>query len=595
MYVKLHGIHKQFGTSVIFHDLNLEFSKCGLYFLTGESGSGKTTLLNIIAGYELAKGTRELSDDASIACIFQSYELIEEFTVRDNLCFYQDVFQQGRTAYSDRIIEELGLTEVLNHYPRELSGGQRQRVGIARALLLHPNMVICDEPTESLDIENKEKVLKLLKELSKTIIILISSHEKKLLEDCYDYHYEILDKTVVCTETRKNGTDCTVSPQKEILNKKMASRYLSKMIRKSTFVYTAVLCMILLGSVLFSQIKNQVFQEREYIHALNYNVVYLSAPNESEKDLETLIPVSGIEKVYLLTPFSLWYYEGKTYKPDLFPYVSNTSHVEITGKNQPEDRQVIINQYMADKMMERLNCSEKKLLGKELQFNYIVDKQEYPVTFEITGIAHEQDVNGRMILYYNYDYLKSLLQSQEYYPGMSLYDYLKEYQKEYAFETNDSLTSYSLFQRLDSRNKDVYHSIFSHLDSMGNQKEMYRIVFQFIQIILLVLTVFYLFFYSIKDMRKNSTNLSILVSLHLPMVNLKRTYFRKKIVSAFFPMVVVLLEIYCYGQLFEDNHVIIQYLYTAGAFILYLILLIVLLFRFRRTKISDILKDSKDR
>ena len=595
MYVKLHNIHKQFGKSVIFHDMNLEFSKCGLYFLTGESGSGKTTLLNIIAGYEPAKGKRELSSDASIACIFQSYELIDELNVRDNICLYHDVFENNDTRYQDLIIYKLGLENLLNHYPKELSDGQRQRVGIARALLLHPNMIICDEPTESLDIENKEKVLQLLKELSKTMIVLIASHETDILEAYYDYHYEIHDKKVVCKEKRVDGTDCVAVPMHEVLNKKIANRYLGKMIQKSTYVYSVILFMILLASLLFTQIKNQVFKEREYTSALNYNVVYFSDTGGTDEELKKIIPASGIEQVYIQIPFSLWYYEGKSYKPDLFPYISNVSNVKITGTSQLEGNQVIINQYVANKMIEHLKCSEKELLGTSLQLNYIIDRYEYPVTFEIAGIAHEQDVNGKMIIYYDYNYFENLMKSQQYHPGMSFYDYLRVYHREYAFETNEDLTSYSLFNRWDSRNFDAYHSIFSHLDSMGNQKEMYRVVFQMIQVILLVLTILYVFFYVVKDTKKNGTNLSILVSMHLPMRFLKWRYFRKKILIAILAVAVTILEIYGYGTNFEDDQIIYQYYYPIGTLFLYFIVLTLTLLRFRTSKVSNILKDSKDR
>lgn len=595
MYVKLHNIHKQFGKSVIFHDMNLEFSKCGLYFLTGASGSGKTTLLNIIAGYEPVKGMREVSSDASISCIFQSYELIEELNIRDNIFLYHDVFENDDTKYQDCIIHKLGLENVLDHYPKELSSGQQQRVGIARALLMHPNMIICDEPTESLDIENKEKVLQLLKELSKTMIVIIASHETDILEDYYDYHYEIYNKQVVCVEKRVDGTECIEVPIRKALNKKMANRYLGKMIRYNTYIYSGIFFMILLVSLLFTQIKNQVFKEREYTSALNYNVVYFSDIGGDDESLKKIIPANSIKQVYIQIPFSLWYYEGKSYKPDLFPYISNVCGVEITGKSQPEKDQIIINQYVADKMIEHLECSEEELLGKSLQFNYIIDKREYPITFVIAGIAHEQDVNGKMIIYYDYNYIMNLMKSQEYYPGMSFLDYLREYHRKYAFETNESLTSYSLFDQLDSRNLDAYHSIFSHLDSRGNQKEMYQVVFQMVQIILFILTILYVFFYVIKDMKKNSTNLSILVSMHLPIGFLRWQYFRIKFLAVIIVVAFAALEIYSYGYFFEDDQIFYQYYYLMGTLFLYFIVLAFTLHRFRTSKVSDILKDSKDK
>ena len=423
---------------------------------------------------------------------------------------------------------------------------------------------------------------------------IVFFEDKDLKKDC-NYHYEIYNKQVVCVEKRVDGTDCIEVPIRKALNKKMANRYLGKMIRYNTYIYSGIFFMILLVSLLFTQIKNQVFKEREYTSALNYNVVYFSDIGGDDESLKKIIPANSIKQVYIQIPFSLWYYEGKSYKPDLFPYISNVCGVEITGKSQPEKDQIIINQYVADKMIEHLECSEEELLGKSLQFNYIIDKREYPITFVIAGIAHEQDVNLKMIIYYDYNYIMNLMKSQEYYPGMSFLDYLREYHRKYAFETNESLTSYSLFDQLDSRNLDAYHSIFSHLDSRGNQKEMYQVVFQMVQIILFILTILYVFFYVIKDMKKNSTNLSILVSMHLPIGFLRWQYFRIKFLAVIIVVAFAALEIYSYGYFFEDDQIFYQYYYLMGTLFLYFIVLAFTLHRFRTSKVSDILKDSKDK
>lgn len=594
MFLKLHNMHKRFGKTVLFQNVNLELSKCGLYFLTGESGSGKTTLLNIIAGYERSEGERILSDDVSIACIFQSYELIEELTVRDNLYLYQDVFHEEDTDYSKGIIEKLGLEDVMSHYPKELSGGQKQRVGIARALLLHPNMIICDEPTESLDVENKEKVLELLKELSGHMIVLIASHEKAILEEYYDYHYEIADRNVVCTENRIDGAECIASKRNEILDLKKVDHYLGKIIRKSTMMYSLIFCAILLVTVIFAQLTYQVFKEREYVSALNYNVVYLADEDGENEKLEKKLPLDWIQNSYLQIPFSFWFYEGKAYKPKIFPYISNGNNIEIIGKEQLNGNEILINEYVADKMKETLQCSLQDLLGRKLELNYLIEKEEYPIVFEIAGIAQEKDVNGRMNLYYNYDYVKKFLQEQEYFTGMSQYDYLCKYHREYAFEVSEGTTSRLFYDKLNSVNMKVYHSVFSNMDEQGKQKEIYQLVFQLIQIILVLFTMVYVLFYSLKDTRKNRKNLSILISMHIPMDRVKKRYFVKKVTGVTIATMVVLLEVVMYAMMFPDSHMLLQYIYVIGNYVLYIITFIIALKSFKTSKVSDILKDSKD-
>jgi len=97
--------------------------------------------------------------------IFQNYELIEELNVYDN------IFLDRREEPEDiKLLTRLGLDRLLQQYPDELSGGQKQRVGIARALISHPKIICCDEPTESLDVTNKEIVMKILKEYRKIIL-----------------------------------------------------------------------------------------------------------------------------------------------------------------------------------------------------------------------------------------------------------------------------------------------------------------------------------------------------------------------------------------------------------------------------------------
>ena len=162
MQLALQNIHKSFGNHIVFQNLSFDFSNCGFYLLCGKSGSGKSTLLNILAGYEeIDSGQRIIDKDIHITSIFQTYELINELTVYENLKMLEDIYNEDVSM--DSIMQQLGLQEIKDHYPYELSAGQQQRVGIARALMQKPQVIICDEPTESLDIENKKIVLDLLK------------------------------------------------------------------------------------------------------------------------------------------------------------------------------------------------------------------------------------------------------------------------------------------------------------------------------------------------------------------------------------------------------------------------------------------------
>jgi putative ABC transport system ATP-binding protein len=173
--------------------------------IVGPSGSGKSTLLNILgcldrptAGKYWLDGTdvSRLHDDAlsdirgqRIGFIFQSFNLIATQTIRENLetpMFYQGMSPQARRANSERLLEQVGLEDRLDHRPHELSGGQQQRVAIARALVNDPAIVLADEPTGNLDSATGKMILKMLDDLSaggRTVIIV--THDSNVAKRCH--------------------------------------------------------------------------------------------------------------------------------------------------------------------------------------------------------------------------------------------------------------------------------------------------------------------------------------------------------------------------------------------------------------------------
>lgn len=147
----------------------------------GPSGSGKSTLLHLLGllepsdtGAVLVGGrdTRGLSDDEltrmrreELGFVFQTFELIPNLTARENILLPAEV--AGRREQAERrlseLARELGISNRLNHRPKQLSGGQRQRVGLARALINDPLVILADEPTGNLDSETGSEVLSLLR------------------------------------------------------------------------------------------------------------------------------------------------------------------------------------------------------------------------------------------------------------------------------------------------------------------------------------------------------------------------------------------------------------------------------------------------
>ena len=169
--------------------------------VTGSSGSGKSTLLHLLGGLENATQGQIFYDETNftalspnkcddfrlknIGVVFQSFNLIPEMTAYENILLPLMLLNKtpDRT-YANTLIEKLDLTGRTHHFPSQLSGGQQQRIAVARALVTHPKILLCDEPTGNLDIKNTENVIRLLqdtaKELSVTLIVV--THEKTVAE-----------------------------------------------------------------------------------------------------------------------------------------------------------------------------------------------------------------------------------------------------------------------------------------------------------------------------------------------------------------------------------------------------------------------------
>ena len=152
--------------------------------IVGESGSGKSTLLNMIIDgkdiFSMKERNLTVFRRRNIGFIFQSFNLIPELTVEQNIIFPVLLdYQKPNKKYLEELLTVLGLKERRNHLPSQLSGGQQQRVAIGRALITRPALILADEPTGNLDTQNTSEVIALLKEASRlyeqTIVMITHS------------------------------------------------------------------------------------------------------------------------------------------------------------------------------------------------------------------------------------------------------------------------------------------------------------------------------------------------------------------------------------------------------------------------------------
>ena len=201
--IKLENVSKSYSKSIL-KNISLEIKQGEFVAIVGESGKGKSTLLNIIGLLEKADSGKVFIDGEcniepnsskaakvlryKIKYLFQNFALIDEKNVYKNLMLslqYVKANKKRKIQMIDSVLSKVGLEGYGNRKVFELSGGEQQRVAIARCMLKPCKIVLADEPTGSLDINNRDRVLKLLNELNKegkTIIIV--THDKEVAESC---------------------------------------------------------------------------------------------------------------------------------------------------------------------------------------------------------------------------------------------------------------------------------------------------------------------------------------------------------------------------------------------------------------------------
>jgi lipoprotein-releasing system ATP-binding protein len=199
--IKAENITKSFGSLQVLKGLDLEVRKGEIVSIVGPSGAGKTTLLMIMGTLEKADSGRIFIDDNElgllsekklsdfrnkhIGFVFQFHQLLPEFTALENVMIPALIGNVNHSAAEEKakeLLDMMGLSERREHKPAELSGGEKQRVAVARALINNPLVVFADEPSGSLDTDNKIELHNLFFELRDKLnqTFVIVTHDEQL-------------------------------------------------------------------------------------------------------------------------------------------------------------------------------------------------------------------------------------------------------------------------------------------------------------------------------------------------------------------------------------------------------------------------------
>ena len=216
--ITLDKISKFFLTNkkiTVLNKISYKFKKGKIYSLVGPSGSGKSTLLNLLSLIDKpSKGSIKIenknvnfSDSVSnditrankIGIIYQQNNLLPDFTALENVYLARlsiDNNKNKAVRDANKIINKMGLSKRVDHYPSELSGGEMQRIAIARALINEPEIILADEPTGNLDQSTAKEVFKILYKLKNLNRLIIYATQNRFFANMADCKLEMIDGNI---------------------------------------------------------------------------------------------------------------------------------------------------------------------------------------------------------------------------------------------------------------------------------------------------------------------------------------------------------------------------------------------------------------
>ena len=261
--LKLVGITKDYksGDGVVhaLKGIDLEFRRTEFVSVLGHSGCGKTTMLNIIGGLDRYTDGDMLIDGVStkkykdvdwdtyrnirIGFVFQSYNLIQHLSILDNVAMamtLSGVPLAERKRRAEEALRTVGLEEQIKKLPNQLSGGQMQRVSIARAIVNNPEIILADEPTGALDSATSIQVMDLLKEISRTKLVIMVTHNQELAEKYSTRIVSVKDGEIVGDTMPYDGSeDETIAEKSEEFN--ATAKEKKKKLKKTSMSYSTAI------------------------------------------------------------------------------------------------------------------------------------------------------------------------------------------------------------------------------------------------------------------------------------------------------------------------------------------------------------------
>ncbi len=556
--IEVRGLKKAFGDLVVFDDLELKIDHPGIYVISGPSGCGKSTLLQVLAGRE-ACNAESIDIKGKIGLILQNYDMIDEIKVIDNI-----YLKRSKDPYTEMLIDKLGIRSLCDRYPKELSGGQRQRVGIIRTISFGPDIIMCDEPTESLDIHNKEIVMDLFKKLSRSKIIILVSHDQDLYERYADTIYLFEDNKLVMIKDEKGDLDIKYERPRSLKGKEIKALIKEVFFKRKLLFLTsiAILIILIIGAFYIDQhlftmgdsdLRNK---DMYYIVTTNTDII-------EDNNLKLVIPFEALK------------YQGQDYAANIYPSLEALPELSV-----------IINKNLADSLNIHID--------DEIELVYDVFGNERSVKVKVSDIIEEKGTNIRSV-YYDLDKMMTYFSKEKVSDTLSMSDYFdmfsNTYQYHYDYEGYDDL-----YYRLSDIDEDIkiLNPLHDERVKIAEDSQVYRMVFILaIGFLIILATIFIIVFIRSND-RRFKYVLAVISTFGADFDKAKSGY-RNYILAQALWLILIMASITVMSYIvmhYDLIYVLIMVIIMIVWLIIYLIIVIYLDKDLKISDLNTILKDS---
>lgn len=507
------NISKRFKNNKVLSNINLSLPKTGLISIVGESGSGKSTLLNIIGG---------LCDEYSGSVLYKGKDIRTFFShyKRNRTFIFQDIYlimwlniknniSISRYFYNGYFNLELLKEDINVVKMAHLSLGQRQKISYYRMAFSHCDILLCDEPTGSLDYDSAVELMNELKELSKSKLVVMVSHDHKLVESYSDEIYYIsdgeIDKHIVKNKCIKEEKEMNLTYRYPFSSIRLSLYNLLSHKKHSISIilglFMTMLC-VMLTLTLSANLKHQIY---DYI----YSIVPSSAISFKMKDgthivnkiTDNIKKIDGIERCHLfLNNYEMLGggFSNDRYKESETLFIGDDSlpyeHLSlIEGRYPMDDNEIVLSKNYAKQLSDDID----KLLNKTFYIWYKRELKVLKVEFKIVGIADDES------------YVNTIYQRENAYISM-LKDYqYNDYNADMGIIYVDSMVDRNeIYDKLKNQFKEceflkVGESTYNNVKKIVDRIEIILICFTFLSILSSMILVGEVIFLSVMKSKKD--------------------------------------------------------------------------------------------